>query len=297
MPAKVVSKDDPEKLGRLRLRFMDQSERLIPDDKLPWTMPEGNTWGGAGIFELGHYFVGQWVEAERMDDLGGTTRINRMISSPGQSGGAEKMVPPVVLDGNKDKAIDKVTPAKGKMEQADDYTTDLSSKSTYKKTTDVNMKFKDLQHIAHAQFDGGNHVLDFIKQFDPNNLSGSVRPAVDIMKKLLESQNPMGALGGVLGGGMYGTLLSMISGLKSQHNSVANPNNGPSQGDPCSLYDTLGNSYEGVLKWKNNINLATGVQSSTLVCFVDPEPPSPPGPLTAVPTALSNAPNTSIGTI
>ena len=85
MPCKVVSKNDPEKLGRIKVRFYDQSEALIPDDKLPWTIPEGMCSGGVGTFNLGHYFIGQWLEGERDNDLGNTTRILRIISSPGEA--------------------------------------------------------------------------------------------------------------------------------------------------------------------------------------------------------------------
>jgi hypothetical protein len=88
MPCKLVSKDDPEKMGRIKVRFMDQSEKEIPDDKLQWSMPEGQSSGaGAANFQLGHYFVGQWLEASRMGDHGLTTRLHTIISSPGKSSG------------------------------------------------------------------------------------------------------------------------------------------------------------------------------------------------------------------
>ncbi len=88
LPCKMVSKDDPEKMGRIKVRFFDQSEKEIPDDKLPWTMPHGQSSGaGGGHFELGRYFVGQWMECERMGDLGLTTRFHTIVSSPGKGGG------------------------------------------------------------------------------------------------------------------------------------------------------------------------------------------------------------------
>ncbi len=87
MPCKMVSKDDPEKMGRIKVRFIDQSEKEIPDDKLPWTIPHGQASGGvASHFELGRYFVGQWMECERMGDLGLTTRFHTIISSPKKEG-------------------------------------------------------------------------------------------------------------------------------------------------------------------------------------------------------------------
>ena len=82
MLCKVVSKADPEELGRIQLRFYDQSEVEIPNNKLPWTIPEGKCHAGPSSFELGRYFVGQWLEGERDTDLGNTTRIVRIVSSP-----------------------------------------------------------------------------------------------------------------------------------------------------------------------------------------------------------------------
>ena len=87
LPCKLVDKDDPEKMGRCKLRFMDQSEAEIPDDKLPWTTSLAQLTGGVGHFELGKYFPGQWLMAQRMPDIGFTTTIpaaGPIISSPGK---------------------------------------------------------------------------------------------------------------------------------------------------------------------------------------------------------------------
>ena len=85
MPCKLVSKDDPEKKGRIKVRFLHQLEDNIPDDKLPWTLPEGQMTGGIGHNNLGMYVVGQWFNGTFRDD-GQTTTIGKVISSPGKKG-------------------------------------------------------------------------------------------------------------------------------------------------------------------------------------------------------------------
>jgi hypothetical protein len=142
-----------------------------------------------------------------------------------------------------------------------------------KGATDVQAKFAELAHMAAAEFNGGASVIDFTKKFDPSNLSGSVRPALDIMKKLMNNTDPMQALQGMLGGGMYGTLLGIIGQFQGAKNSSQNQNQGPNPGEPCTLYDTLGNTYPGVLQYTN-----TGIltcQSNTVVS-------TPPGPLSQI---------------
>ena len=88
LPAKLVSKDDPEKRGRLKLRRVDQLESNIPDDQLPWTVPEGQTTGGIGMFMGGFHMVGQWFETTTKDD-GQSLTITKVISSPGQKEGGQ----------------------------------------------------------------------------------------------------------------------------------------------------------------------------------------------------------------
>ena len=86
MPCRLVSKNDPEKRGRIKVRFIHQLEDNIPDDKLPWTQPEGQTTAGAGNFTIGQYIIGQWFHGSTRDD-GQTVTITKVISSDEGSNG------------------------------------------------------------------------------------------------------------------------------------------------------------------------------------------------------------------
>jgi len=130
---------------------------------------------------------------------------------------------------------------------------------------------ENIPHIGSAKTDGASSAIDFIKKFDPHNLSGAIRPALDIMKKLLNNANPMNSLAGAAGG-TYGALTSAVSQIQSATNTQTNPNPGPNVNDPCTLYDTTGMTYVGSLQYANNI----------LTCVVTNPPPNPPGPLSPI---------------
>jgi len=83
IPGKLVSKDDPEKRGRYKIRLLNQLESNIPDDQLPWSVPEGQTTGGIGLFNAGMHVVGQWFECQTKED-GQSVTVNKVISSAGQ---------------------------------------------------------------------------------------------------------------------------------------------------------------------------------------------------------------------
>ena len=76
--------------------------------------------------------------------------------------------------------------------------------------------FSGMETIGGQLWQGQTDPTKFIKKFDPQNSSGAVEPALDIMQNMLNvARNPalqpgINPLGTILGGGLYGQLTSFM---------------------------------------------------------------------------------------
>jgi len=256
MMAKLVSKDDPEKKGRVKVRLLNQLESNIPDDKLPWTQPEGKTTAGSGNFELGKWIIGQWFHVSTRDD-GQTISIDKVLTSPGRN--ADENWNYTTLFATKkqeDKTPKKITAGTGDLQNDQKVQKEDGDKSHHDTGRDVNngkAEHADKKPIGQEKYDNSNQVLDFIKKIDPSNSSGAVQPAVDIMKKLLNNTDPLNALKGMMGGQMYG-IMNQVMGLINKAGGGGGGNNGGVQPQtPCSLIDPKTHvETQGTLQYNQN---------------------------------------------
>lgn len=239
IPATVVDVKDPEKKGRIKLRRLDQDEKNIPDDKLPWSYINDGKHGvtsGVGTFNVGAYKKGMWVYSTVDTSTNQITGIMSILTSPGKN---EKFVTPAAI-GKHEVLKDKPKEGKSELTGQEAPTPTETEEDTIKKP------MKDAQNaskktIGPQKFDP-SQVIDYIKKFDGGNTSGAVQPALDIMKKLLNNQEGTNGLEGIIGSNLLGILqqiLSMINNNKQQQ---------PKPGDPCSI-----DEQPGTLQYVNNV--------------------------------------------
>jgi len=240
MPAKLVSKDDPEKKGRIKVRMIHQLESLIPDDKLPWTQPEGQTTAGAGDFKLGDYIIGQWFHVMTRDD-GQTISIDKTLTSPGKSNtNNNSWTTHFPTKSQENKFLKKIMAGTGDIKNDQKVQLEEGDKSHHDQGRDVNngkAEHADKKPIGQREFDKGNEILDFIKKVDPSNSSGAVQPAVDIMKKLLNNTNPLNAIQGMMGGDLYNIMNQVMALINKAGGGGGGSNGGIQPQMPCSLID------------------------------------------------------------
>lgn len=95
-------------------------------------------------------------------------------------------------------------------------------------------KFKEALSISPEEvpsMGGGMQKLtDYIRKMDPQNSSGAVKPALDILDKLLKqgTNNPLGSIPGILGG-LQGQLQQVLNQINKQNK----PHNQPPQPQLC----------------------------------------------------------------
>lgn len=225
LPAKLVDKNDPEKRGRIKLRLITQLESQIPDDKLPWTVPEGLTMGGNGSFQLGRYVIGSFFNVMVKED-GQSLSILNLISSPGK-GAIEQttgkgFIPLHVTKEEQNKRIKETKASDGNIKNEKQPEVKTEEKSDHDKARDDThgpSVHGDKLPIGQEKYAGDNDILNFIKKIDPSNTSGAFQPSVDIMQKLLKSQDPLRTLQSIMGGGLYGILNSVLGQLKKNNNN------------------------------------------------------------------------------
>jgi len=244
IPSLVVDTNDPEKKGRVKLRRLDQDEKNIPDDKLPWAYindgKHGVT-GGVGTFGVGTYKKGMWVYSTIDTSTNQITGIAGVLTSPGQSNG---FVTPAAL-GKHEKLKEKPNDGQSDLNNPKAPTpTETEDDNIKYAITKANgkAKFADKKTIGPQEFDP-SQVIDYIKKFDGGNTSGAVQPALDIMKKLLNNQQGTNGLEGILGSNLFSILNQIINMINKQTKQQD-----PKPGDPCVI-----NEEPGTLQYVNNV--------------------------------------------
>lgn len=226
--AEVVSIDDPDKMGKSRIRVfgIHDDKTNIPDDTLPWAIPFKPTddpainkigSGGNGLLKGSKVFVQSWDDGKGKqiyyivgsvpkagDEKKGSTEngSTSIDTSKGSTPTAsrEKDVNPVIDSPIKDS---KKTPGSEKDEGKNIHD------ETKKKT-----KQGDKPTIGTEEASTGD-VLSTIKKIDPNNSAGSIPNAVNSLSKLLSmdkmnSSNGTNAIVGQVLGQTFNNIIGIL---------------------------------------------------------------------------------------
>lgn len=248
IPAKLVSKDDPERRQRLKFRCLNQSEQEMPDDKLPWSVISAETTGQFGSTAVGDYVVGQWFEVAIKHD-GQSVRVIQSIASPSKEQGEAKKneewgIQTVQGKHEKNERPEKIKPSDGNVKNPKAVGVTLDAeKSLHDFGRDVvhgAAKFADRTGIGQL-FDPakGGAILNVIQKLDPSNISGAVQPAVDALSKMLQSKSTTNAMLGDIGE-LYGMVQGLLSQINQPGSGGGSSQLGPVQATPCTVNGTPG---------------------------------------------------------
>lgn len=251
--ARVVDTKDPLEQGRIRIRLAGQD--VISVDQLPWTKPKGSMHSGVGAHgETTHQFlIGQYVEVA-LDQYNQVMHVIGGINSPAQGGGepgsADDNAPgwpnaarvmTTSLKQAAPMAQSFITEATGPLTMADGLFSGTGIKQAFDSVTHIQQTLKknngpaqhDEKPTAAPQTQQLFDAIKHIKQWDPSNLAGAIKPALDAMQNMLQQ-------GGAGGGnpfqslqGMFGSAFSAFSSAASGAGSAAA--NTVVIGNPCLL--------------------------------------------------------------
>ncbi len=84
------------------------------------------------------------------------------------------------------------------------------------KTNNRSMKVADAKTIGSKVFDGAKSATDFIKKFDPQNTSGTIPFALDLMKQIQNGSGPNKILSDIVGQNLNG-IISQFTNLLKQN--------------------------------------------------------------------------------
>lgn len=267
---KIVDTNDPEKRGRVKIRRLDQDEGNISDEQLPWSYVQNQGYSQhGGVGRMTHQYVqGQWVSVRSSTADGQTQMVVGPINSDRENEEEKHFVPPHAK--GKRYSLKKTNPGDGTLNTEPvkvEWDKENDPRKFMLDKANGQALFKSLKSMAPfpdggqgssasggsgLTGKGGGDVIGFIKKYDPQNSSGAIKPALDIMKKILGNTNPRMALNGMIGADNVAAMNSFIqSQLQAQQQQ---PQDEEKEGDPCTR-----NGKDGHLKKINN----------DLVCVID----------------------------
>ena len=74
--------------------------------------------------------------------------------------------------------------------------------------------------IGSQQYDGGKSATDFTKGFDPNNKSGSIPFALNLIKQIQQNSGPEKILSDIVGGNISSLIGQFLGALKKNDNPL-----------------------------------------------------------------------------
>lgn len=211
----VVDNNDPKKSGGCKLRPLDIDKKSIPDDKLNWGYPvrpdDPSLSGVSGVatqflpgsIVWASYAAGQLVihgshaaqsnqKKERPQEKGGQD-LNKPTSGDGEIGGDRRLQKPFYgsKSGGQINGSTEETPEfddKGPTEHAV-----LESPNSYGDPTAKNSWNTNNWSLGTFKFQGQKSATSFIKGLNPQNISGAIPSALDMvmnLKKVKGNMNP-----------------------------------------------------------------------------------------------------------
>jgi len=259
--ATVVSVKDPTGQHRLQVRLDTQFSDTIKD--LGWTTGLNKAKTGVGDTTIGWFRPGDkllvHVDGQIITPFGlHAQRDPKDPDNPEKVAGPLFMRPKETANKRLNKENDGnpsiMQGHKGTRHNYDKSTTNLEF-ALSQAAGKVHALYPQLPTIGHVMFNGGNNILDVIKQYDPSNLSGAVQPALQMMQQLLNNTNPMAALQGIAGGSLYNLINQALQLINKKGGGKDKPPP-PKIGDPCALSDPNGNSIAGTYQYDDKGNIA-----------------------------------------
>jgi hypothetical protein len=88
-------------------------------------------------------------------------------------------------------------------------------------TNNRSMKKPEAKTIGSQVFEGGQDAINFIKKFDPQNTSGSIPFALDLVKQIQSNSGPNKMLSDIVGQGLSSIISKFTQALKEEKSNEA----------------------------------------------------------------------------
>lgn len=294
--AVVVDRNDPLRAGRVKLRVMGvhDDQNNIPDKDLPWSYPSqsisSSSLGHVGQsptgIQVGSTVVGVWADRDRTIPIWHGTISRSQIEKPK---GAQRPQAQANTQLQNDVAYNargvQKMDVKGETNLGKDFITQIKD-SIFGKFEDAKEdkavkykkpKYSKLKTIGDQTYKDKDKILNIIKQIDPNNEAGSIKPALDVMRRL---KNLTSAGGSMLGSGQFGSIFnSLISKLMSGGgggNTFTSGGGSPQQfiqklvNDPKAEIDVGEGTHEDSLPYKQDPSIETWNNDSKNLGLISP---------------------------
>jgi len=272
----VVNRDDPLKAGRtqIRIRGVHDDTSQIPDKDLPWhpspsLSPAGNPalnhfgWSPNGMM-VGTTVHGIWSDKDKTIPIVIGVVNRAQIEEPKGSQVKQSGNTSIKNDIAWNARGDQKTGVQGETNLGKDYI-EIIKQSSHQKAEDAEKdksipkeykkpKFSKQKTVASTAYKDGQKMLNLIKQVDPQNESGAIKPALETMRGM---KNITSMAGSLLGGNQFSSLFNGLlqeSGGGGGNQQQQNPQNllNTLMNDPSSIDVGEGTSTDSPVAQTNS---------------------------------------------